>query len=82
MPGFDITVPTSWHVVAVHDPYGTKFMSNTALQDPCAVAADGADWPGSADPAEPGPIRWVRISASQGTQWVFTVFCQVQRPMM
>jgi hypothetical protein len=43
LPGFDMTVPAAWHIVGLADPYGTKFMSNAVLQDPCATADNGAD---------------------------------------
>ena len=43
LPGFDMTVPASWQVVSLSDPFGTKYLSNVALQNPCAVSSNGAD---------------------------------------
>jgi hypothetical protein len=43
LPGFDMTVPAQWQVMPIPNPFGTKYMSNVTLRDPCAVSSNGAD---------------------------------------
>jgi hypothetical protein len=43
LPGFDMTVPAAWQVMPIPNPFGTKYVSNVALRDPCAVSRSGAD---------------------------------------
>lgn len=38
-----MTVPTSWQIRTIPNPFGRKYVSNLALKDPCAVSSNGAD---------------------------------------
>jgi len=43
LPGFDMTVPASLQVVPLSNPLGTKYVSNVALRDPCAMSSNWVD---------------------------------------